>query len=56
MSVTWFCQTCAERIEEAAVEDHEDAGHDVKGVLVPERLLANDPWRVGEESDRITDT
>ena len=54
MTVRWICKTCGETIEDDAVEDHEDDGHAVKGIVVPDRLLTNDPWQLGAES--LTDS
>jgi hypothetical protein len=48
MHAQWYCRTCNTRIEKADIDDHEDEGHDVKGLLRPERLLSNDPWTVGD--------
>lgn len=47
MQAKWYCRTCNEQIEKTDIETHEADGHDVKGVLRPERLLSNDPWTVG---------
>jgi hypothetical protein len=44
------CETCGERIDADAVDDHERAGHSVRGRVRPDRLLASDPWQVGEEA------
>jgi hydrogenase maturation protease len=46
---TWYCQDCEERIDAAAVDDHEARGHSVRGRLRPDRLLAQDPWETGDE-------
>jgi hypothetical protein len=46
MTVTWRCQTCEEQIEEAEIPAHEAEGHDVRGYMIPDRLLANDPWQL----------
>jgi hydrogenase maturation protease len=48
MDATWYCQDCEERIDAAAVDDHEDRGHSVRGRLRPDRLLAQDPWETAE--------
>lgn len=53
MSLTWFCKTCEERISEEEVDEHEAEGHRVKGVLVPDRLLANDPWQMSAAGNQI---
>ncbi|MFB6072166.1 MAG: hypothetical protein ABEJ88_04270 [Halobacterium sp.] len=52
MNANWYCRTCTERIDRDDVEAHESAGHDVKGVLRPDRLLSNDPWAVGDGDPR----
>ncbi|MFW5965594.1 MAG: hypothetical protein ACOCP3_02470 [Halodesulfurarchaeum sp.] len=46
MTVTWRCQTCGEQIEEEDITAHEAEGHEVRGYMVPDRLLANDPWQL----------
>ncbi|AFZ73341.1 hypothetical protein [Natronobacterium gregoryi] len=47
MSSKWYCRDCETRIESDEIQAHEDDGHDVKGVVRPDRLLGNDPWNVG---------
>lgn len=47
MNAKWYCRTCNEQIEKTDIDAHEADGHDVKGVLRPDRLLSNDPWTVG---------
>jgi hydrogenase maturation protease len=51
VDATWYCRTCDRRIEAEAVDDHEAAGHSVKGRLRPERLLAQDPWETSDDPD-----
>jgi hydrogenase maturation protease len=51
MDATWYCHDCDERIDAAAVDDHEDRGHSVRGRLRPDRLLAQDPWETDGRSD-----
>ena len=46
MTTTWRCQTCEEQIEEDEIPAHEADGHDVRGYMIPDRLLANDPWQL----------
>lgn len=52
VDATWYCHDCEERIDAAAVDDHEARGHSVRGRLRPDRLLAQDPWETGEEEAR----
>ncbi|MEF8774185.1 MAG: hypothetical protein V5A23_07040 [Halobacteriales archaeon] len=51
MTTKWYCETCGEEIDEAAIDDHESDGHDVRGFMVPDRLLSNDPWQIGASND-----
>lgn len=51
MDATWYCHDCDERIDAAAVDDHENRGHRVRGRLRPDRLLAQDPWETDGRSD-----
>lgn len=50
MNARWYCTDCDARIEKEEVDEHEARGHTVRGRLRPDRLLANDPWRVGDEN------
>jgi hydrogenase maturation protease len=50
MDATWYCHDCDERIDAAAVDEHEDRGHSVRGRLRPDRLLAQDPWETDGQS------
>jgi hypothetical protein len=51
VNATWICRTCEREIDESAIDDHESQGHEVKGVVVPDRLLANDPWQLGSATE-----
>lgn len=46
MNAQWYCTDCGTQIDRDEVEDHEAEDHHVKGVLVPDRLLPNDPWQL----------
>lgn len=46
MNATWYCSDCATTIEDTEIEDHEADDHEVRGLLRPDRLLANDPWQL----------
>jgi hydrogenase maturation protease len=50
MDAIWYCHDCDERIDAAAVDDHEDRGHSVRGRLRPDRLLAQDPWETDSQA------
>jgi|APHM01.1.fsa_nt_gi hypothetical protein len=54
MSTKWICKTCEERIEAEEIESHEAEGHDVHGFMVPDRLLANDPWQLSATGGQTT--
>jgi len=45
VKTTWYCDDCETRIDGEEVDDHESRGHHVRGVLVPDRLMPNDPWQ-----------
>jgi hydrogenase maturation protease len=51
MDTTWYCHDCDERIDAAAVDDHEGRGHSVRGRLRPDRLLAQNPWETDGRSN-----
>lgn len=51
MKSTWYCNDCEHQIDEEQIDEHESKGHEVRGMLQPERLIGNDPWNIGEESD-----
>lgn len=63
MKATWYCNDCETQIEKEDIAEHEDEGHDVEGVMRPERLIGNDPWNMDvehgegqtEESEEVTD-
>ena len=46
MSSSWYCRDCETRIDADEIDTHEDDGHEVRGVVRPDRLLGNDPWNV----------
>ena len=43
MRGSWYCNDCEDRIEREEIDEHEADGHDVRGVIRPNRLLGNDP-------------
>lgn len=49
MRTNWYCTDCGTTIDTEEVETHEAEGHHVRGKLMPDRLLSNDPWEVGDE-------
>ena len=57
MSSSWYCRDCETRIDAAEIDTHEADGHEVRGVVRPDRLLGNDPWNVDvhHTSDRASD-
>ncbi|MES3516991.1 MAG: hydrogenase maturation protease [Natronomonas sp.] len=51
MNSKWYCVDCETEISAEAVDEHERNGHKVRGRLRPERLLSQDPWQTGEETN-----
>lgn len=51
MKSTWYCNDCESQIDEEQIDEHESKGHEVRGMLQPDRLIGNDPWSIGEESE-----
>lgn len=52
MKSSWYCQDCDKQIERTERETHEADGHEVRGVLRPDRLLGNDPWNLDVRNQR----
>lgn len=46
MKSSWYCQDCDRQIDTEERDQHEAEGHEVRGVLRPDRLLGNDPWNL----------
>lgn len=51
MKARWYCTDCETEIEREEIDRHEAKGHTIRGMLRPERLLANDPWQVGDSAE-----
>lgn len=51
MTSQWYCTECETHIDAEQIDEHESAGHTVKGHVRPNRLLGNDPWSVQVEND-----
>ncbi|MFB6085881.1 MAG: hypothetical protein ABEJ84_03600 [Halodesulfurarchaeum sp.] len=56
MTARWYCTDCETEIEKADIPDHEEAGHQVRGAIRPDRLLGNDPWNMQVEVDGTLDS
>ncbi len=52
MNTSWYCTDCETRIEKGEIEEHERQGHQVSGMLRPDRLIGNDPWNMNVHVDR----
>jgi hypothetical protein len=52
MKSSWYCQECDQQIDSGDREHHEADGHEVRGVLRPDRLLGNDPWNMDLRNQR----
>ncbi|MEF8838374.1 MAG: hypothetical protein V5A18_02590 [Haloarculaceae archaeon] len=46
MKTTWYCTDCETEIENEETDEHEREGHQVRGVMRPERLIGNNPWDI----------
>ncbi|MEF8837893.1 MAG: hypothetical protein V5A18_00120 [Haloarculaceae archaeon] len=46
MNSSWYCQDCDRQIDTDERDQHEAGGHEVRGVLRPDRLLGTDPWNL----------
>jgi hypothetical protein len=49
MDTNFYCTDCEAPIEADEIDEHEARGHDVHGVVRPDRLLSQDPWDHGED-------
>lgn len=51
MTAQWYCINCQTYIESDEIDDHEERDHTVKGMIRPNRLLGNDPFKLRIESN-----
>lgn len=57
MKTTWYCNDCESTIDREEIETHEAKGHEVRGMMRPDRLLGSDPWAISgrdEDAERST--
>ena len=56
MTSQWYCMDCETQIDASDVEGHEADGHQVKGLIRPDRLIGNDPWNMRIEAEGDVDS